>query len=416
MASPTLKRTSVNHGHAEDALNAPSPPRTRPSAVLIEDLFPQLDGGRYRVKRCPGDSVRVSATIFRDGHDRLRAAVRYRAPGATRWQEAPMARVDAHLDGDRWSGEFTVEEIGRWSWQIVAWTDHFASWQEELRRKLAGGQMELDSELAEGAGLLEQARSRSKGVERERIGLALEQLSDPSVEGDTRHRAALDPALLEACDRWPDREGGARSALVRVDVERERARFGSWYELFPRSWGGFDGVRERLGELSELGFDVLYLPPIHPIGVLHRKGPNNSPKAGPTTPGSPWAIGGADGGHTADRTPSSARSRISSAWSHAAREHDIEIALDFAFQCSPDHPWLEEHPEWFKHRPDGTIKYAENPPKSYQDIYPLDFECERWQSLWEALRDVVLLLGRARRACLPRRQPAHQAARRSGSG
>jgi starch synthase (maltosyl-transferring) len=389
MASPTLKRPSSNPEPPAGVGHAPAPPRTRPSPVLIEDLFPEIDGGRYPVKRCPGDAVRASATIFRDGHDRLQAAVRFRAPGASRWHEAPMSRVDAHLDGDRWSGEFTVTEVGRWSWQILAWTDHFASWQEELERKRRGGQESLDSELAEGAALLEQARSRAKGAERETIAAALAVLGDQSADPQARLRAGLREELLEACRRWPEREDAARSAVLEVEVERERARFGSWYELFPRSWGGFEGVREQLGELSELGFDVLYLPPVHPIGVLHRKGRNDSLEAGPEDPGSPWAIGAAAGGHTAVH-PDLGSLEDFERLVEEAREHGMEIALDFAAHCSADHPWLKEHPEWFRKRPDGTLKYAENPPKRYMDIYNFDWDCEQWRSLWEALRDAML--------------------------
>jgi starch synthase (maltosyl-transferring) len=387
VASPTLKARSANRPAIE---HEPVPlPRTRPSDVLIEDLFPLLDGGRYRVKRCPGDTVRTSATIFRDGHDRLQAVVRFRGPGASRWQEAPLSRVDAHLDGDRWSGGFTVDAIGRWSWQILAWTDRFASWQEELSRKLAVGQQGLDSELAEGAALLADAESRAKGADSELISAALGLLRDQGAEPAERHAAALAQELLEAMRRWPERTGGARSAIVEVDVERERARFGAWYELFPRSWGGFDGVREQLGELAALGFDVLYLPPIHPIGVSRRKGRNDSPQAGPEDPGSPWAIGAATGGHTAIHPDLGSLEQFDRLLEEA-QEHGLEIAMDFAVQCSADHPWLKEHPEWFRSRPDGTLKYAENPPKRYMDIYNFDFECEDWRSLWEALRETML--------------------------
>jgi starch synthase (maltosyl-transferring) len=365
------------------------PPRSRPSDVLIEDVLPTLDCGRYRVKRCPGDAVMVSATIFRDGHERLQALVRFREPGSSRWLEAPMSRVDANLDGDRWSGEFTVEELGRWSWQIVAWTDRFATWQEEVSRKHAAGQQDLRSELAEGAELLRDARTRARGAERETISRALALLCDENAEPHVRREAALARQLLEAYQRWPERSRASRSAVMEVDVERERACFGAWYELFPRSWGGFDGVRERLGELAALGFDVLYLPPIHPIGVSRRKGRNDSPQAGPTDPGSPWAIGAAEGGHTAIH-PALGTLEDFERLVRETREHGMEIALDFAVQCSADHPWLREHPEWFRSRPDGTLKYAENPPKRYMDIYNFDFECEAWRALWEALREAML--------------------------
>jgi starch synthase (maltosyl-transferring) len=386
MAAPTLKDRSAARSPANPVA---SPPRSRPPEVVIESLFPLLDCGRYRVKRCPGDALRASATIFRDGHERLQAVLRFRAPGASRWREAPMSRVDAHLDGDRWSGEFKVQELGRWSWQILAWTDRLASWQEELSRKLDAGQSELDSELAEGAALVGEVLARAKDPERETLARALALLQDETAAPLERRQAGLDSALLEASQRWPERSGAARSAVVELDVERERARFGSWYELFPRSWGGFDGVRERLPELAALGFDVLYLPPIHPIGRTLRKGRNDSPQAGPEDPGSPWAIGAAAGGHTAIHPDLGSLADFERLVDDA-REQGMEIALDFAAQCSADHPWLKQHPEWFRSRPDGTLKYAENPPKRYMDIYNFDFECDEWRSLWQALLETML--------------------------
>jgi starch synthase (maltosyl-transferring) len=366
----------------------PAPaPRTRPSRIVIEDLFPLLDGGRYRVKRCVGDTLRASATIFRDGHDRLQAAIRYRH-GSGEWRETPMERVDAHLDGDRWSGELVLDARGRWSWQVLAWTDRLGTWQEELARKLAAGQAGLGSELAEGAALLESLAARARGGERAELRRVSGLLVDAAAAGGPVPEAALEPGLGRGARR-AERSGQARSEPVEVSVERERARFGAWYELFPRSWGGFDGVRARLPELAELGFDVLYLPPIHPIGVSNRKGRNDAPVAQPSDPGSPWAIGAAEGGHTAVH-PDLGTLADFDALVAAARELGMEVALDFAVQCSADHPWLREHPEWFFHRPDGTLKYAENPPKRYLDIYNFDFDCESWRSLWEALRDVVL--------------------------
>src|SRR4051794_2387965 len=317
------------------------------SRIQIQDLDPLVDCGRYASKACVDDEVRVEATIFRDGHELLGAALRTKPHGATRWRETPMS----DLGNDRWAATFTPDRCGRWCYRIEAWVDPVASFQLELRRKVEGGQQDLASELAEGALLLD----------RETITVEEALAAEPG-------------ARLERT--W--------SQTVNVEVDRERARFGSWYELFPRSWGGFAGVERQLPRLAELGFDVLYLPPIHPIGVTNRKGRNNALVAGPEDPGSPWAIGGPEGGHTAVH-PDLGTIEDFERLVRAANEHGIEIALDFAVQCSADHPWLTEHPEWFHRRPDGTLKYAENPPKKYQDIYNVDFACADWRSLWDAL-------------------------------
>jgi starch synthase (maltosyl-transferring) len=329
-------------------------PKTR-TRIQVQRVWPTLDCGRYPVKRTVGDEVDVWADVFSDGHDVLRAVVRYRPPGARRWGEAAMEPIG----NDRWHGTFPVEALGRWQYTITAWIDRWASWRWEIDRKLEGGQKDLSSELLEGAALA--------GVET----LTLED--------------ALDPALAPELGR----DGETTGLPLEVIVDRERARFGSWYELFPRSWGGFAGVEAQLPRLAEFGFDVIYLPPIHPIGRTHRKGRNNSLDAGPDDPGSPWAIGGHDGGHTAVNPELGTLSDFDRLVKRA-QELDIEIALDFAIQCSPDHPWLDEHPDWFHRRPDGTLKYAENPPKRYQDIYNVNFESDDWESLWQALRDVVL--------------------------
>jgi starch synthase (maltosyl-transferring) len=327
-------------------------PKTTPARIQIQEVSPQVDCGRYAVKRTVGDRVEVSARIFRDGHETLGAAVRHKGPDATRWSETPLEP----LGNDAWTGSFEVDRPGLWSFRIEAWVDRVASFQEELRRKVAAGHADLAGELSEGALLL----------------------------GD--EELTVEKALAAA--------GGARSekawsATYSVDVDRVLGRFGSWYELFPRSWGGFAGVRKLLPRFAELGFDVLYLPPIHPIGVTNRKGPNNSETSAPGDVGSPWAIGSEEGGHDAI-DPSLGSEKEFRALVAEAKELGIEIALDFAIQCSPDHPWLKEHPEWFFRRPDGTLKYAENPPKRYQDIYNVDFASEDWRGLWQALLDVVL--------------------------
>jgi starch synthase (maltosyl-transferring) len=325
---------------------------TPPPRIQILEVAPQVDCGRYPVKRVVGDSVEVAARIFRDGHDVVGAAVRFRPPGTTRWQEAPLQP----RGNDHWTGSFVVDRPGMWSYRIEAWTDRIATYRDEIRRKVDGGQDDLTSELVEGAALLGRAT------------------------------LTVEDALSATGN---DRSGTASSEVYGVNVDRALARFGAWYELFPRSWGGFDGVRKLLPRFAELGFDVIYLPPIHPIGKTNRKGRNNALTAGPNDPGSPWAIGGPDGGHDAIHAELGTLAQFERLVADA-RKHDIEIAIDFAIQTSPDHPWLKEHPEWFNRRPDGTLKYAENPPKRYQDIYNVNFESEDWKGLWQALLDVVL--------------------------
>ncbi len=364
-----------------------SAPKSAPPRIQILAPEPMIDCGRFAAKRTVGETVQVSADIFSDGHDVVRAVVRFCEPGSKRWRERPLRRVDAHIAGDRWAGEFEVTRLGRYTWTVEAWIDPFAGWREEMRRKLEVGQADLSGELSEGAVLLDQAAKRAKGGDAARIATALEAVRSGSA--DEAHQAVLDPDLLEAVQRHPDRSRAtAMERKLHVDVDRERARFGAWYELFPRSWGGLAGVAKIVPELAELGFDVLYLPPIHPIGLTHRKGANNTLTPGPDDPGSPWAIGDASGGHTALHPDLGTMDEFE-ALVATAQEHRMDVALDFAINASADHPWLTEHPEWFNRRPDGTLKYAENPPKKYQDIYNVNFDCEDWLGLWEALRDVV---------------------------
>ena len=324
-----------------------------PSRILIQDVRPQVDCGRYPVKAIVGDGVRVTGTIMRDGHEVLGAAVRYKAPAATRWKEAPLHAVG----NDLFEGSFQPDSCGTWSFRIEAWVDRVASYQWELRRKVDAGQNDLTSELAEGALLL--------GTKTLTVDEAL------AASSKDRHEKT-----------WSD--------TYKVDVDRERAAFGAWYELFPRSWGGFKGVERVLPQLAELGFDVVYLPPVHPIGRTNRKGKNNALVAAKGEPGSPWAIGADEGGHEAVN-PELGTVADFERMVARGREVGCEVCIDFAIQCSPDHPWLQQHPEWFYRRPDGTLKYAENPPKKYQDIYNVNFGAEDWRGLWDALRDVVRL-------------------------
>jgi starch synthase (maltosyl-transferring) len=308
--------------------------------------------------------------------------VRWRGPGASAWQESPLTAVDAHHDGVRWEGSFAVDTPGRTEWTIQAWVDAFAGWRDELARKVDFGQPDLSGELSEGAVLVRAAAQRAEGDSARTLAAVADQiLADP--------HAALAPDLLALVESVQERsEATELPALLAVDVDRTLARFGSWYELFPRSWGGFGGVQEQLPKLAELAFDVLYMPPIHPIGHTNRKGRNNTLTPEPGDPGSPYAIGDETGGHDAI-DPELGSDADFRALVAAANEHGIDVALDLAINCSPDHPWLKEHPEWFFRRPDGTLKYAENPPKKYQDIYNVNFASEDWRGLWDALLGVV---------------------------
>jgi starch synthase (maltosyl-transferring) len=353
-----------------------------PSRIRIEHAAPTVDGGRWPVKRTVGDTVNVSADIFRDGHEVLRAVVRWRGPEERRWSESPMTAVDAHHDGVRWEGAFTVEAPGRTQWTIQAWVDLFEGWRDELARKVDFGQPDVSGELSEGAVLVRAAAQRASGERKRALDAAADAIpTDPQT--------ALAPELVELVEAVQERtEATELPTPLEVDVDRTLARFGSWYELFPRSWGGFRGVQEQLPKLAELGFDVLYMPPIHPIGHTSRKGRNNTLTAEPGDPGSPYAIGDETGGHDAIH-PELGTDEDFRALVEAANEHGIDVCLDLAINCSPDHPWLKEHPEWFFRRPDGTLKYAENPPKKYQDIYNVNFGSEDWRGLWDALLAVV---------------------------
>jgi starch synthase (maltosyl-transferring) len=367
--------------------------RERYPPVLIERVAPEVDGGRYPVKRVVGDVVTVEADVIKDGHDALGARVCYRGPGDAAWRDAPMLY---DFDSDRWSGAFVVDRLGRWTYTVAAWRDDFETWRVDLGKRLQAGQ-EVAAELLEGAALLEAAADRASGVARARLGQSAAVLRETRQLAAERARVALDPELGALARAHADRAQGARYGReLTVVVDRPRAQTAAWYEMFPRSQasvpgrhGTFADAERSLPRLAELGFDVVYLPPIHPIGRQYRKGPNNTLAAGPDDPGSPWAIGNEHGGHEAVE-PALGTLADFDRFVRAAEALGMEVALDFALQCSPDHPWVREHPDWFFVRPDGSIKYAENPPKKYQDIYPLDFWCARREELWRACRDLLL--------------------------
>jgi len=371
--------------------------------VVVLAVRPEIDGGRYPVKRVPGEPLAIEADIIGDGHDVLRAVVLDRQagrhtgphPGAQpgrpdateRWRETELL----HVGNDAWRATIALTELGRHRYTVVAWVDAFATWRRGFDRKLAAG-VDVTVELLEGAVLVDAARARGGEPS---LRDAAEVLRSPAPIAE-RIAVATGATLAEAMARAPDRASATRYRHeLEVTVERPLAACSAWYEMFPRSAGeaGKHGTLRdtaaRLDYVAELGFDVLYLPPIHPIGRAFRKGPDNAAVAAPGDPGSPWAIGGPEGGHTSIHPELGTLADFDHLVA-AARARGIALALDIAFQASPDHPWVQQHPTWFKARPDGTIQYAENPPKKYQDVYPFDFDSADWQALWHALRDVFV--------------------------
>jgi starch synthase (maltosyl-transferring) len=359
------------------------------SRVVIENVEPQLNCGRFAIKRIVGDLVSVEADVFGDGHDEVRARLLWKQEGDTVWQTTEMRP----LGNDRWQGAFPVEQVGRYRYTLVGEVDHFGTWRSDLKKRIAA-QQDLELPFATGAILLEQVQRRATKEDNAKLTAWAKALRTGSKDSATLDLALQDELAATIrrypdtwLETWYDRE-------LEVVVDREKARFSAWYELFPRSWSTTSGehgtlrdVTSRLDYVAEMGFDVLYLPPISPIGKSFRKGKNNAVEAGPGDEGSPWAIGSAEGGHTAIHPSLGTMADFKALVEHA-RQLKMEVALDIAFQCSPDHPWVSEHPEFFKKRPDGSIQYAENPPKKYQDIYPLDFESSDWQGLWNSLKGV----------------------------
>jgi len=365
----------------------------RPPRVHIEGVAPAVDAGRWPVKRVVGEVLRVGADIVKDGHDLMAARVCWRGPGDGGWRWVPMAYDDP---SDRWSADVPLERVGRGAFTIEAWPDHFGTWASDLEKRIAAGQ-DVELELLEGAGLLDAAAARARGEDRSVLERAAQQLRNGNLALAGRTASALSAAVRALAASLPDDDEITRYAPeAAVVVDRELARTAAWYEMFPRSQatepgrhGTFADAARALGRVADLGFDVVYLPPIHPIGRTHRKGPNNSLVCGPDDPGSPWAIGNEDGGHTAVE-PALGTLADFDRFVAEARRLNLEVALDYALQCSPDHPWVKEHPDWFFVRADGSIRYAENPPKKYQDIYPVNFWCADREALWRACRDVVL--------------------------
>ncbi len=359
------------------------------SRVVIERVTPCLDGGRFPVKRTVGDRVTVEADVFTDGHDVACAVLKSRPVGTTLWTETPFA----FFDNDRWRGSFIVSQVGGYDYQIEAWVDHYVTWRRDLAKRIDAGQ-DIRVDLEIGARLIDAAAGRAKGDAQKELKQWAGRIR-AELTTDIGRTVCTNEALSQLMLQFADRSLASFSEQIyQITVDRERARFSAWYEVFPRSCSAVPGqhgtlwdVIEYLPYVAAMGFDVLYLPPIHPIGTKFRKGKNNNPSAQPGDVGSPWAIGAAEGGHKAIH-PQLGTLDDFAALVAAAQTHGMELALDIAFQCAPDHPYVKAHPEWFKARPDGTIQYAENPPKKYQDIYPFDFETPKFKELWEELKSV----------------------------
>jgi starch synthase (maltosyl-transferring) len=359
--------------------------------VVIEAISPEIDGGRFPAKRTVGDLVRVEADIFTDGHDAIAASLFARREGSGKWTGIPMRP----LVNDRWTASFRVGELGRYEFKVQGWVDRFETWRRDLLKRIAA-ETDATVDYLIGAVLIDEAASRASAAHAALLSkhAAVLRSGLPPVQ---LRAHATDPALNELVLLYPDKRFATESVrAVSIVVDPVRARFSSWYELFPRSTaetpgahGTFADCEKRLQSIVDMGFNVVYLPPIHPIGRIFRKGRNNNPECQPDDPGSPWAIGSADGGHK------SIHSRLGSIaeFKHfvaKANQLDLSVALDIAFQAAPDHPYVAEHESWFRKRPDGTIQYAENPPKKYQDIYPFDFESEDWPAMWEEFKSVFL--------------------------
>jgi len=363
----------------------------RRNRVQITGVQPEIEGGRYPIKRIVDDVVGITADIVVDGHNALAAVLRYKEETQSEWSETPME----HDINDRWQAQLRVAQLGRWQYTVEAWIDDFASWQRDLGKRVNAAQ-DVAVELLIGLNLVKQAAKRASTADLDAFSRCIEIIGNKQNVAEAI-RLSLSDELADLMRHHPDREHAVRyKEILQIIVDPKQALFSAWYEVFPRSCsphhgahGNFNDLIGQLPYIADMGFDVLYLPPIHPIGTTHRKGKNNNSICEPSDVGSPWAIGTAEGGHTAIHpqlgTLADFRKLVAQ-----AKVFGISVALDLAFQCSPDHPYVKEHPEWFRMRPDSTIQYAENPPKKYQDIYPLEFQSQAWEALWEELRRVVM--------------------------
>lgn len=358
--------------------------------VIIEGVSPEIDDGRYPAKRVQGEKAVVGADIFTDSADAIHAELCFRAKSSRAWKRVPMKS----LVNDRWEGDFTVGEPGLWEFTIEAWIDHFHTWRRGLQKKIDAGQ-DVSLELRMGAAMVDKAAARASKKDAARLSKLASVMT--TTDADVAQSAALCDELRDLMQRYPDKSFAAQyGRVLEISIDQKKAGFSTWYEFFPRSWaeepgkhGTFKECQRLLPLINRMGFDVVYLPPIHPIGETKRKGRNNALIAGPEEPGSCWAIGSKDGGHKAVH-PELGTIKSFEEFIREAESHGISVAMDIAFQCSPDHPWVKEHPQWFKWRPDGTVQFAENPPKKYEDILPIDFETEDWENLWIELKSVML--------------------------
>ena len=377
--------------------------------VVIQDVRPQVSCGRFAVKRVVGDTIRVEADAFADGHEAVRMRVQVYPPGTVQPPapaESPSAEVEmAALGNDEWAAVFPVDEQGLYYYRVCGWVDGFRTWADGLKKKI-DAEMDIETDLLIGSVLVREAAERAAEAGDKARAKSLRTLAknvtDAKTPQQSRGHEVLSEKSVDLVESFPDRSQETTSVFLPLRVDRRTAAFSAWYEMFPRSarapikgdakivppaHATFDDVIDRLSYVADMGFDVLYLPPIHPIGETKRKGKNNALDAGPDDPGVPWAIGSKEGGHKAIHpelgTLDDFRKLVA-----AAEKHGMEIALDIAFQCSPDHPWVTDHPSWFVHRPDGSVQYAENPPKKYEDIYPLNFDTPDWEELWEELKSV----------------------------
>jgi starch synthase (maltosyl-transferring) len=358
--------------------------------VVVEKVSPQIDAGQLPIKRVVGEKVVVIANIFSDGHDKIQSELLFRTDS----EKAFNSSMLNYSVNDEWTGSFEISELKTYYYTVRAWLDRFGTWQESLRKKVGAGQ-KVKVDLLIGSELLEQASSRAKGKDATKLQQFSKKLKQ-AKKIDNVIQIAMSEELTNLADKYADKSNASEYPIeLAVNVSRPKALFSSWYELFPRSCGPkgrhgtFADCERLLPDIKKLGFDVLYLPPIHPIGKKNRKGKNNSTNCKAGDPGSPWAIGSAEGGHKAVHPELGSITDFRKFVKHT-KEHDIEIAMDLAFQCSPDHPYVKEYPEWFQWRPDKTVQYAENPPKKYEDILPLNFETDRWKELWEELKSVVV--------------------------
>jgi starch synthase (maltosyl-transferring) len=367
------------------------------TTVQVEKITPVINGGRFPLKRVPGEELVVEADIYKDGHDVLSAVLKWRKVGAAVWNETRMRP----LDNKRWRGSCVFYENAMHEYTIEAWPENFLTWRIEYQKKHQGGVQELHSEKLEGAGFIERAAKRAHFQEdKERLMEFARQIRE--LENDAVHKLVDEPTLSSLVTAWPNRSlSTVYKPYLRVFVDRPTACLGAWYEFFPRSAGGhadrgstFRECVERVDDAKRMGFDVIYFPPIHPIGETNRKGPNNSVTSQPGDPGVPYAIGnyrqGVNGGGHKDVDPNLGTLEDFEWLVSEIRKRGMEVALDFAINCSPDHPYVREHPDWFYYRPDGTLKYAENPPKKYEDVHPLNFNSKDWQGIWEEMRDLFL--------------------------